>query len=74
MRVAKIQMKHNMPLLALHLVYHIHNLIIERSMNILWSPIKLKIGYLNVAGLFCSMKKCEVQARPYALNAAVSRY
>ena len=43
-------------------------------MNILWSPIKLKIGYLNVAGLFCSMKKCEVQARPYALNAAVSRY
>ena len=58
----------------LYLDYHILNLIVERSMNILWSPIKLKIGYLNVAGLFCSMKKCEVQARPYALNAAVSRY
>lgn len=44
------------------------------SLSILKSPIKLHKGYLNVAGLFFSKKKCPTQANPYPIKNIIRKF
>jgi hypothetical protein len=41
---------------------------------ILKSPLKANKGYLKVAGLFYSKKKCPIQANPYPEKTAIGKY